>query len=99
MLYLLSQFSTPFMGILKHLKNALIEPNICDTGLWLKMKGLPFTELQLAERFLFSASFIMLHAVVITGNCLLVLPTPRLFVQHESLAASCNSKQNFFILQ
>lgn len=97
--YLLSQFSTPFMVILKHLKNVFIKPNICDASLCLKMKGLPFTWLQLAKSFLFSASFIILHVVVITGNCLLVLPTPRLFVQYESLAASSNSKQNFFVLQ
>lgn len=48
---------------------------------------------------LFSVSFIKLHAAVITDNCLPVLPTPRLFVQHESLTASCSSEQDVFILQ
>lgn len=40
---LLSQYSTSFMDIIKHLKNMFIKPNIYDMGLYLKIKGLPFT--------------------------------------------------------
>lgn len=77
-----------------------IKPNIYDTELYLKIKGLPFTELPTAFReLLLSVSFTKLHAAVITGNCLPVLLTPRLFVQGESFPASCSSRQNFFTLQ
>lgn len=45
--FLLSQYSTSFMDIIKLLKNMFIKPNIYDMGFYPKIKGLPFTELQL----------------------------------------------------
>lgn len=36
------------MDIIKHLKNMFIKPSIYDMGLYLKIKGLPFTELELS---------------------------------------------------